>query len=88
MRVELPLAEGRKVLVNLLNNAQQAVAEQPKERKLVVIRGWCEEGAVRQRTDLGLSIAQQIVDLHQGKLEASSYLGEGTRLLLRLPGGV
>ena len=56
VRVELQLAEGLKVLgkpqdlqqvlVNLLNNAQQAVAEQPEDRKLVVIRGWREEGDI------------------------------------------
>ncbi len=127
VRVDLQLAEGlrvlgkpqdlQQVLVNLLNNAQQAVAEQPRDRKVVSIRGWREGGTVLievrdrgqgiaaadlprifepffttrpvgQGTGLGLSIAHQIVDLHQGRLEASSRPGEGTRILLSLPGTV
>ncbi|MBX3170704.1 MAG: GHKL domain-containing protein [Candidatus Eremiobacteraeota bacterium] len=56
VRVELHLMEGlrvlgkpqdlQQVLVNLLNNAQQAVADQGEERKVVAIRGWSEQGKV------------------------------------------
>jgi hypothetical protein len=34
---------------------------------------------------LGLSIVKALVDLHGGELEAQSRLGEGTRMVVRLP---
>ena len=37
-------------------------------------------------TGLGLSIAQRIVHQHAGTLSVESQRGEGTRLVIRLPG--
>jgi signal transduction histidine kinase len=36
-------------------------------------------------TGLGLAISQQIVLLHQGRIEVSSNVGEGTTVSIRLP---
>lgn len=39
-------------------------------------------------TGLGLSISRRLVDLHNGKLEVQSKVGEGSRFTLTLPGRI
>ena len=105
----------QQVLVNLLNNAQQAVAELAEDRRRVRIRGWRQDNQVwvevadrgpgiapadlerifepffttrpvGHGTGLGLSVAHQIIELHRGRLQARSRLGEGSEVYFSLPG--
>jgi two-component system, cell cycle sensor histidine kinase DivJ len=47
------------------------------------VRGSCERP--REGTGLGLSIVKGLIKLHGGTLEINSRLGQGTRVLVRLP---
>lgn len=42
-------------------------------------------GASTKGAGLGLAIVKQIVDLHQGRIEVSSHVGNGTVVTVRLP---
>lgn len=44
-----------------------------------------EEGAARPHTGLGLSLAKNIIAMHDGDIEVESILGEGTTVTISLP---
>ena len=44
-----------------------------------------EEGAARPNTGLGLSLAKNIIAMHDGTIEVESILGEGTTVTIRIP---
>jgi PAS domain S-box-containing protein len=57
-----------------------------EELSRVFERYYRGEGSSQERgTGLGLPIAEAIVRAHGGRVEAESRLGEGTRMVLRLP---
>jgi signal transduction histidine kinase len=60
------------------------IAEEDLKRLFVPFRRGANVGQ-RSGTGLGLSIAKRCVDLHGGRLEFQSKVGEGTTATLRLP---
>ena len=48
-------------------------------------RGPGEEGTTTRGTGLGLAIAKRITEVHGGTIDASSEVGAGTTLSVRLP---
>lgn len=43
------------------------------------------EGSEKKGSGIGLALAKELVDLHQGEIKVESVLGEGTTFLLMLP---
>ncbi|MEM9770170.1 MAG: ATP-binding protein, partial [Cyanobacteria bacterium P01_D01_bin.73] len=74
------------------NRVQVAIADNgpgmPKDVQKKVFSHLFTTKAVGKGTGLGLSIAKKIVvDTHQGKLDVSSEVGQGTQFLISLPAG-
>lgn len=96
------------VLINLVLNAAQAVADEgivrvlvnfePREVQIIVADdgGGMDEATARRAfeafytrkargTGLGLPICRKIVESHGGSIVIESVVGEGTRVIVRLP---
>ena len=70
----------------LIEVADRGPGIPPEELSRVFERYYRGEGSSHERgSGLGLPIAEAIVRAHGGRVEAESRVGEGTRMLLRLP---
>ena len=77
--------ELQQVLVNLILNAQQAVAEQESDRKVILIRAWSEGQEVKlEIRDRGQGIAATDLDRIFEPFFTTKPVGKGTGLGLSI----
>ena len=85
VRVELDLARDNRAIITVTDQGEGIAPEQIPHLTRRFYRTDPGRSRASGGTGLGLAIVKHIVERHRGRLDIESALGEGTRVIVRLP---
>ena len=85
--ITLDLIEGKKTVLIKITDTGIGISDDEKDSIFEPFKTITshEEGAARPHTGLGLSLAKNIIAMHDGDIDIQSELGVGTTVTIKLP---